>query len=73
MAERQLNIGTSSQVKSAAYDDETQTLAIEFNSGGTYHYHGVSGQTADGLESADSPGGYLHAYVKKQHQYTKIG
>jgi len=73
MAERQLQISQSKQVKSAAYDEDTQTLAIEFFSGGTYHYHGVSGETALGLESADSPGSYLHLNVKGRHIYRKIG
>lgn len=33
---------TSSQIKEVGFDKESGTLAVRFNTGGLYHYKGVS-------------------------------
>lgn len=63
----------STNIKSVAYDPEDQVMEIVFHDGGTYRYHGVSEETAHGFETADSAGGYFHAFVKHQHQFSKLG
>jgi hypothetical protein len=39
----------SSNIAAIGYDPETQTLAIEFRSGGTYEYYDVPEQVFEGL------------------------
>jgi hypothetical protein len=74
MAERQLAFQhSSSNIKAATYDEDTQTLRVQFFNGGTYQYDGVSGDKALAFERADSPGKFLHANLKGEHVASKIG
>lgn len=73
MAERQIPIASSSNIQGVAYNDDTQVLTVQFKSGGTYTYDGVSSEKADGFSSAESAGKYLHQNLKGQHIATKIG
>lgn len=62
----------SSNVKAIGYDPGTKTLAVEFNSGGTYHYHNVSPHHHTEMMKPDvSTGGYLHKHIKPHHKTTK--
>lgn len=61
----------SSQIKAHGHCAATNTLCVEFASGGTYHYHGVSPQQYEELCKAESAGKYLAANIKNQHKYTK--
>lgn len=63
---------SSSQVKAHGYDAATKTLAVQFNSGHTYHYHDVTASQYDELCKADSIGSHLHKAIKGMHKYTKI-
>jgi len=71
MAQKVLNLKTSSNVKSAVWDDETMGLAVIFHSGHGGVYAQVPEEVALGMEQADSPGNYLHTYVKPQYTYSK--
>lgn len=73
MTERILDLKQSSNIKSAVYDADTQTLTVQFQKGGTYSYAGFDADKASAFEQADSPGSFLHAQIKGQHQHTKIG
>lgn len=73
MAEREIPIRESTNLRSVVYDDDTQTLTVQFRNGGSYQYHGVSADTAEGFSTADSAGSYLHSYVKNLHEFNKIG
>lgn len=55
------------------YSPRTGRLTVTFAGGRQYRYEGVSAETAAGLESAVSKGGYLHAHVIGKHDAIKIG
>ena len=63
---------SSSNLRSVGYDILTNTLEIEFHSGGIYQYYGVPQNIYNGLMSASSHGGYFHQYIKGVYQYTQI-
>lgn len=62
---------SSTDLNSVAYDPGTQTLEIEFNSGGIYQYSNVPQDIYDGLMSADSHGKYFNQNIKNSYQYSK--
>ena len=72
MPEREVAFRPSTNIKRILYDPDTLTLTVHLN-GGVYQYNGVSEETAQGFETADSAGQYHHAFVKHQHEYKKIG
>ena len=62
----------SSNIASVGY--EAGILEVEFHDGSVYRYYNVPMEAYVGLMHADSPGGYLHTYVKTQgYRYEKIG
>jgi hypothetical protein len=71
MAQRDVEFAASSNIKSLAYDNETQELTCVFAHGGTYVYSGVPANVVDGFASAPSAGQYLHQFVKPLYQYEK--
>ena len=62
----------SSQVKSHGYDAASKTLAVEFKSGGVYHYHDVPQKTYDDMKEAKSVGSFIGKSIKGVHKFTKI-
>jgi hypothetical protein len=64
---------SSSNIKSIGYDRESQTLEIEFNSGGIYHYFNVPVAIYENLMSASSHGKYLHQNIKDVYQFSEVG
>ena len=65
---------SSSNVASIGFDRATQTLAVTFLHGGTYHYGpGVPEDIYLGLLSAESVGSFLHQNVKGIYPYQKVG
>ena len=63
----------SSNLASVGYDPSTQTLEIEFNSGGIYQYYGVPEFVNDSLMSAASKGSYFSQNIKNAYSYAKVG
>lgn len=59
----------SSQIHSAEYDEDGQTMTVHFHSGGSYHYYGVPQEVFEGLRNAESAGKYLHANVKGVYRH----
>lgn len=62
----------SSDLKSVGYDEETQTLEIEFRSGAIYEYYNVPQNIYDGLMSASSYGKYFNQNIRDNYQYSKV-
>lgn len=62
----------SSNLNSVGYEEETQTLEIEFNSGGVYRYFGVPKYIYTELMSASSHGKYFHQYIKDNYRWSKV-
>lgn len=73
MAIKILDLKQSSNIKGANWDSDSLQLTVEFHNGGTYSYDSVSEDKALEFERADSPGRYLHANLKGQHQHSKVG
>jgi hypothetical protein len=63
---------SSSNLASVGYDSKTQTLCIEFTSGGVYEYDNVPEAEYRGLMSAGSKGSYFHQNIKDRYSYRKI-
>lgn len=63
---------TSSNLAALGYDDDKHILAIEFQSGGIYHYAGVSADTALDLLHAESIGRFYQQHIKGKYQGQKM-
>ncbi|WP_435181617.1 KTSC domain-containing protein [Halorussus sp. AFM4] len=62
----------SSSIRSIGYDDEEETLEVEFESGGVYRYADVSRETYEAFLGARSHGSYFHENVRGQYDYHRI-
>jgi hypothetical protein len=62
----------SSNIQSVGYDPATKTLRVEFSSGSTYEYPGVSAETHAGLMKADSCGAYFAKHIRKSYTGKKL-
>ena len=63
---------SSSNIRSVGYETESQTLEIEFHSGGIYQYAIVPETVYRGLMLADSKGSYFHRYIRERYSTTPI-
>jgi hypothetical protein len=63
---------TSGNIASVGYDAASQTLEIEFSSGGIYSYAAVPPEIHDKLIHADSPGRYFAVYIRSCYEYTHL-
>ena len=62
----------SSQIESIGYDVASKTLAIKFNSGGLYHYAGVSAADFKSFKNAKSIGSHFGYFIRNAFKHTKI-
>lgn len=58
----------STNLNTVAYDPDTSTLEVEFHSGGSYTYQGVTQDVYDGLLAAPSAGRYFHANIRDRYR-----
>jgi len=63
---------SSSNIASIGYDSRSQTLEIEFHSGGIYQYYNVSKSLYEDLMRASSHGSFFHENIKGRYGDTKI-
>ena len=61
----------SSNIKDAAYDVETKTLVVTFNSGASYSYEDVEPDSVCRLLFSDSAGNAFPDSIKK-HKCTQL-
>ncbi len=61
----------STTVRQLRYDDETQILAITYNTGATYNYSGVPFSVYSNALKADSIGTYVAKEVKGKFEFKK--
>lgn len=65
---------TSSDIRSIGYDEATETLEIEFMSGGIYQYYAVPAIVFEGLTSAPSIGKFFHSNVRNgPYRFQRVG
>ena len=57
----------SSNIKACGYDPATSTLSVQFHSGKTYHYRGVSAAAHAEFMNAASKGKHLNQHIKPHH------
>lgn len=55
----------SQSIRSCDYHDNTGTLELEFESGGTYHYPDCAKDHYHALKQAASAGRYFHSNIRK--------
>lgn len=63
---------SSSNISSIGYDEESQTLEVEFNDGGLYQYDGVPRPEYEGMMTASSHGQYLNQNIKGVYSYREL-
>lgn len=63
---------SSSNVESVGYEEDSETLEVEFKNGALYQYFDVPQRIFDGLISADSVGGYLAQNIKGVYRYSRV-
>jgi hypothetical protein len=62
----------SSTIRSISHQSETNTLLVEFKSGGTYEYSGVDKETFNEFVSQSSVGSYFHKTIKGKYEARKL-
>ena len=62
----------SSNIKAVGYDAETETLEVEFKSGGVYQYNGVPAKAHKAFMGAESKGKYFHRKIKNDYSFKKV-
>lgn len=62
----------SSNVAACGYDEKTQTLAVTFKHGDTYHYSGVSVEAHEELTKAKSFGKHFMANIRGNFPHEKL-
>lgn len=65
----QLKAVSSSNIKAVGYDPEQQKLHVQFRSGTTHCYDGVSAKEHEALLNADSIGTHFHANIRNNAAY----
>ncbi len=58
---------SSSALRSASYDEDSERLEIAFTSGSSYTFHGVPRNVFEGLRDSGSPGQYYHQNIKGRY------
>ena len=62
----------SSAIKAIGHDPVTNTLRVEFQSGGVYDYHGVPAEKHSNFIGAESIGKHFLQHIRGAHEYTRI-
>ena len=64
---------SSSNVDSVGYDENTETLYVQFLNGTIYEYKNVPIMVFEQLLSSPSIGSYMHRNIKGIFSYQRIG
>lgn len=62
----------STNILDITYDDETQTLVIQFQRGGVVEYYGVDATSAHGFENGLSATKYMNAYIENMFPSQRV-
>lgn len=63
----------SSTIIAIGYDEPSETLEVEFNSGAVYQYYNVTKAIFDQLMQAASKGQFLAYQIKNVYPYSRVG
>jgi len=72
MADIQLEAVVSSNVKAIGYDASTETMYVQFNTGGTYQAPGAKQEDFDNFKAAKSKGIHFSKILKKAFVWSKV-
>ncbi len=61
----------SSNLASVGYDEDTETLEVEFQNGSVFQYHGVPAETHKQLIQAGSVGRFFSSNIRKTFEHSK--
>jgi len=62
----------SSNIQSIGYDEESETLYVQFLNGSLYEYKNVPLMEFEQLKNASSIGSYMHRNIKGAYPYMRI-
>lgn len=63
---------TSTNFSRIRYDENTNTLEIEFHGGRVYQYFDVPLPVFEGLKTADSHGKFFNGQIKGHYRYARV-
>ena len=63
----------STNIASIGYDEPSQTLEVEFKTGGIYQYYNVTQELFEQLMQAASKGQFLAYQIKNAYPYSRVG
>lgn len=63
---------SSSNIMSAGYDPESETLEIEFKDGAVYQYYNVSEHLYEQFQAASSKGQFFHIYIRDAVPFSRV-
>jgi hypothetical protein len=63
----------SSNLNSVGYDEQSQTLEVEFSNGTVYQYYNVGSDLYDQFMRAPSKGQFLASYIRNAFPYSRVG
>ena len=63
----------SSTIVAIGYDEPSQTLEVEFNTGAVYQYYNVSLNLFEQLMQSASKGQFLAYQIKNAYPYSRVG
>ena len=67
------NAVASSNLASVGYEEQTETLEVEFLGGAVYQYYNVPLNMYEQLMQTPSKGRFLSTYIKNAYAYSRVG
>ena len=62
----------STNLHSVGYDEQTQTLEVQFMGGSVYQYYGVPANTHGQLMQAPSKGQFFNTYIRRSYPFSRV-
>ena len=63
---------SSRSIAALGYDDDTETLEVEFVSGTVYRYRSVSQDVFEDFRQAPSKGAYFNQHIKDAYPWEQV-
>ena len=62
----------SESIAAIGYDDDTETLEVEFVTGRVYRYRGVSQDVFEDFRQAPSKGAFFNQHIKNAYPWEQV-
>ena len=62
---------SSANLSSVGYDENTETLEVQFQNGSVFQYHGVPAETHGQLVNARLIGGFFSRHIRNSFEHSK--